>query len=142
MIPRDEKMKFSLKSKGVHMKKTIIAISFLTFSCVTQAGFNGLTMHSRANCGNNESISWDALKPHHLGTNSTHAQHGKQYHALGSGIATTQRSAAVCWGEGTGGWTVYGEHYVLEPKTNKIIDYRLTTAVDCSAYDGWWDWNP
>jgi hypothetical protein len=124
------------------MKKTIIFISFLIFSSVLQAGFNGLTTHSRANCGNNESISWDALKPHRLGTNSTHTSKTGASHKFGSGIANTHRSAAVHWGEGTGGWTVRGEHYLFEDSSNKIIWVRNSYSTDCSMYDGWWDWEP
>lgn len=127
------------------MNKKFSVISLLlllAFSSISKAGFNGLTMHSRANCANNESISWDATHTWHLATNSMHAMHGKKYHEFGSGVERTKRSAAVHWGEGTGGWAVYGTHYILDDKSNKIIRAILSQSVDCSAYDGWWDWNP
>jgi hypothetical protein len=123
------------------MKKTFIAIFFLAFSSISQAGFNGLTMHSRANCGNNESISWDATRIWRLGTNSTHSTN-LESHTFGTGIHNTHRSAAVHWGEGTGGWMVYGQHFVFDDHSNKINEYIITIVFDCSIYDGWWDWKP
>jgi len=122
------------------MKKTIIAISLLAFSSISHAAFNELSIHSRNNCGNNESISWDATKPHHFGTNSRHYHKDGTNHYFGSGIEQTRRSAAVHWGEGVGGWIrVEGEHYLFQDGNTKLIWLKLTKVTDCSIYNGWWE---
>jgi hypothetical protein len=53
---------------------------------------------------------------------------------------TTWRSAAVHWGEGTSGWSVYGQHWM---KNDKNIPYKAQEEIvfDCDIYDGWWEWN-
>jgi hypothetical protein len=136
-------MKFSLNLQGVQMKKTIIAISFLTFSSVSQAAFNVLSIHSRNNCGNNESISWDGTQTHHLKTLSKHFRPNTSYHDILVGPEQTWRSAAVHWGEGTGGWThTKGEHTLFENGNTKVIWVKYTDVKDCSIYDGWWEANP
>lgn len=42
------------------MKKALVflVVAFLSVGGVSKAGLHGLTHHSRANCGNNETISW------------------------------------------------------------------------------------
>jgi len=42
------------------MKKISTFLVVLALSGSGYAGFNGITHHSRANCGNNETISWHA----------------------------------------------------------------------------------
>ncbi len=90
----------------------------LVISQVAQAGLHGFTMHSRANCANNESISWWA---------------GHSF----TGWQTTWRSAAVHWGEGTGGWYVLGHHWGIDSHRDKVL-LSKTDAIDCRWYDGWW----
>lgn len=121
------------------MTKHILLMSLLLASNISHAGFKGLTMHSRGNCANNESISWDATQSWRLGTNSIHLDKYANQHKFGAGIQNTWRSAAVHWGEGTGGYTVYGEHYLFHPGTNTLKDYQGSYAYDCRWYDGWWD---
>lgn len=112
------------------------------FLCQTAiAGFNGLTYHSRANCVNNESISWDATSYHELLTVSDHLYRGRVIHSLASGWEDTWRSANVHWGEAApgAGWHVQAGHYISYGGTVRLLGY--TTADDCSIYDGWWDRN-
>ena len=47
---------------------------FLFIACFSNAhaALNGLSHHSRANCGNNESISWDATMLRNLAAASEH----------------------------------------------------------------------
>jgi len=122
------------------MIKQLLTISLVIAANLSHASQNGLSIHSRNNCGNNESISWDGTKTHHLGTNSYHFHQNTKSHPIGSGIAQTNRSAAVCWGEGTGGWVkVYGEHYLFQNGNTKLIWLKTTEVTDCSIYDGWWE---
>lgn len=106
------------------------------------AGFNGLTYHSRANCGNNESISWDWTHDWVFYTQSDHynARNGSLIHSVYMPLQMTWRSAAVHWGEGKGGWKVIGSHYRLYTDGSKRCE-ALETVTDCSIYDGWWDRN-
>ena len=77
------------------------------------SGFKEFTMHSRANCINNESISWEYGVYRNLGTVSQHFQNGVFIHQISSGWAYTWRSAAVHWTEGafTFLWQVIGYHW-------------------------------
>ena len=110
------------------------------------AGFNGITDHSRANCINNETITWDYTKAHRISVVSFHMadymNRSGQYekHRLQAWYETTRRSAAVHWGEGktpAGYYLVQGWHWEYIGG-NEVL--RATTSVDnCSIYDGWWD---
>lgn len=122
--------------------KSKIASSFLLaiglFS-IANAGLNGLTHHSRANCGNNESISWDWLANHLLSVDSQHWRKGVIVHIVSTDFSNTWRSAAVHWGEGTGGWAVVGHHWTISG--GKYVLLQQETVTDCSIYNGWWDYN-
>jgi hypothetical protein len=111
------------------------------------AGLYGLTHHSRANCGNNETISWDALTEHMLEVVSYHVKNINGYYYGGhtevDAFRNTWRSAAVCWGEGKDApipsnfWIVQGYHWMKDGKgKNYIVTQEKIT--DCSIYDGWW----
>jgi hypothetical protein len=123
------------------MIKQLLAISLLVAANLSHAAANKLTIHSRNNCGNNESISWDGTKYWHLGTNSHHTYKDGKTHVIGSGIAQTWRSAAVHYGEGIGGWVrVQGEHYLFQDGSTKyVIWYKITDVRDCDIYTGWWE---
>ncbi len=117
---------------------------FITFGLVSfmpaysYAGLKSFTMHSRANCVNNESISWQANNTMVLRTLSGHANASQIItHVIDTGWENTWRSAAVHWGEGRGGWLVIGNHYQCIEGNVEFIDW--TEATDCSIYDGWWD---
>lgn len=132
--------------------RMLLVIFLLVLNCVAFAGLKEFTMHSRANCGNNESISWHAGHSYWLKTVSTHAKLDPSNHytpterhkvySVGSDDTEgeyTWRSAAVHWGEGVqGGWVVYGSHYWFD-ENKRMILIGETFAVDCSIYDGWWD---
>lgn len=126
----------------------IITGSFaLALSINCYAAFNGISDHSRANCVNNESITWDFTKPHQLAVVSFHiadymnrmGQYEK--HRLQTAWGLTKRAAAVHWGEGrtpAGYYLVQGWHWEFLGR-NEIL--RANTSVDnCSIYNGWWDW--
>ena len=58
------------------MKKIGIFLLILSITGSAFAGFNALTRHSRANCVNNESISWDWTTYRYLGTVTQHYRNG------------------------------------------------------------------
>lgn len=131
--------------RSIKMNRLSIFLLAFAMSAQSYAGFNGLTVHSRANCANNESITWDYLKIHKLHTASEHyfpdngvSGKGHRVHTIDTGWEDTWRSAAVHWGEGTGKWWVYGNHYIKEGRhAARLI--KTTFAQDCAIYDGWWD---
>lgn len=121
------------------MKKTLIAIALSSVTLSAQAGINGLTSHSRANCGNNESITWDATQYHDLSTDSKHFKSTQDNHIVKTGWENTWRSAAVHWGESftDGEYVVSGSHWELIKKNR--IKIKDTVALDCAIYEGWWE---
>lgn len=130
-----------------HRKKIISVLFALSLqSNFAIAGLYELTVHSRANCINNESISWHADHEYMLSTSAEHhlfkPDEGTRFiHTVESGWEKTWRSAAVHWGEAPLGvalpWMVVGKHSMMLGMTQYIIGY--TTVTDCSIYDGWWD---
>ena len=121
------------------MKKKILLLFFMIYSSNSIAGYHDLTFHSRANCINNESISWYKDRNFWLWTVSRHIK-GKDDHQLIDDWRYTWRSAGVHWGEGTtGGWTVHGEHWLKYSWEETPTRVAVETVTDCSIYDGWWD---
>ncbi len=125
------------------MKYSVTASILLAVSMNAHSGLWGTTAHSRANCVNNESITWYAGHPYSWRVISfhnydyTHPNSG--YHMVDTGMSNTWRQAAVHWNESPvgGKYFVSGFHYFLE-RGRQILDVN-TTATDCSIYDGWWD---
>lgn len=117
------------------------AFLLLLIPGVSIAGLNGLTHHSRANCGNNESISWDFTRNHTMRVVSHHIDNNSNegWHEIETKWADTWRAAAVHWGEGTKDWTVQGDHWI--EKNGKITLDAHEQVEDCSLYNGWWDYN-
>lgn len=126
------------------MQRKLIACVLMILASNAYAGLNGLTFHSRANCGNNESISWDFLKPHTLATISSHTKidQSQATHVISTGKEHTRRSAAVHWNEGfEGGYVVTGSHYLYYPNSNKLDRWEMSEVTDCGLSDGWWDFD-
>ena len=124
----------------------IALIAGLSFAMNTHASLNGISDHSRANCANNESITWDGTDFHTLAVVSFHTRDYLkimgQYsvHRVEAPWQPTWRSAAVHWGEGAtvGLYLVQGWHW--EVIADQIV-LRATTSTDnCSIYDGWWNY--
>lgn len=103
------------------------------------AGLHSRTQHSRANCVNNESITWHAGYSYNLYTISQHYHNGFLDHTVTAGWEWTWRSAAVHWNEAWPGnsWQVIGYHWINERGRNRLLE--TTNVNDCSIYDGWWD---
>ena len=125
------------------MRKFLFFITCL-YCLNTHAGIYATTAHSRANCVNNESITWwlghsffwRVISFHNYDLN--HPQKG--YHVINTGMYETWRQAAVHWGEsGPGGsYFVSGFHYFIY-RNHEILDVN-TQASNCNIYDGWWDY--
>jgi len=62
-------------------------------------------------------------------------------HTVEAPYEYTWRSAAVHYVEAYpgAGWKVTGEHYMLQ--NNQFIVLGYENVVDCSIYDGWWDFD-
>jgi hypothetical protein len=129
------------------MQKFVLFCISIMLINTSHAAINGLSDHSRANCVNNEGITWDRTKAHSLAVVSFHTsdymgrvgQYGR--HRLQTQWAKTKRAAAVCWGEGTtpaGYYLVQSWHWEGVAGVGEVL--RATTSVDnCSIYNGWWD---
>lgn len=133
------------------MKKKIFYIILLLIPVACNAGWNGTTVHSRANCdpnlGVNESITWWFLHPHQWRIVSFHypnVLNRNISHANNTGYAFVWRQAVVHWGESfpsNGHYYVYGYHYYWDEYFNKEVYDANTEATNCNLYDGWWDKN-
>ncbi len=119
-------------------KEQIISIVILIISMSCNAGLDWTTVHSRANCLNNESITWWYLHPYNWRVVSIHhhKQNGEQHH-IDLGFNYTWRAHAIHWGEsiGSGVWEVFGYHYLLE--YSEYIPFDSTYANNCNIIDGW-----
>ncbi|WP_419420726.1 hypothetical protein ACNVED_05365 [Legionella sp. D16C41] len=125
--------------------RKIIGVFILSLSLTSHAGVYATTAHSRANCFNNESITWYLWHNYNWRVVSFHnydLKHpNKGYHYIDTGMGYTWRQAAVHWNESAPGGTYFvsGFHYFLD-RGREILDTN-TQASDCSIYDGWWDQN-
>lgn len=124
------------------MKKALLLPTILgAFSLNLHAGLVSTTVHSRANCHNNESITWWLGHPYDWRVVSVHTDIYGGGHTIDTGYEYTWRQAAVHWGEAPHGdhrWVVSGYHYLKQYGTGKV-PFDTTTTGDCSIYNGWWD---
>ncbi len=120
-----------------HVVKSVSCI-LLAVSLNSHAGLDWTTVHSRANCLNNESITWWYLHPYDWRVVSVHKHIGTGHmHSMDTGYAYTWRQHAIHWGEpmASGKWEVWGYHYLkgFHDKT----PFDTTYADDCKIIDGW-----
>ena len=66
-----------------------------------------------------------------LNTYTAHYYNGALQQQYNTGWVNTWRSAAVCWGEGRGGWHVVGMHYIAY-KSGDMIPLGGTDATGCN----------
>jgi hypothetical protein len=126
-----------------HKQFAIILTLLLSTINTSYAALNALSIHSRANCLNNESISWDGFHYWILATESWHYRVGEPVHLVGSGWENTWRSASVHYGEGNrGGYRAVGYHHIRYEgsDTDKLLG--VTNVTDCNIYNGWWEAHP
>jgi hypothetical protein len=121
--------------------------SLLCLSLNAHAGFGVTTAASRANCMNNESITWNSKQSYKWKTISIHQHVNKKKdkywnHIVDTGWDYTWRSAAVHWGEspdvGQYKWDVFGYHFFIDYADGRW-PFAEKYSRDCSLYDGWWD---
>lgn len=133
-------------NKDLAMKKKSIfnfVLPGILISSITCAGINGTTAHSRANCINNESITWWLGHSYDWRVVSIHNESiSHTSHLIDTGYAVTWRQAAVHWKEaplGFNNWSVSGHHF-LSDYAGGQFPFESTYVDDCSIYDGWWDY--
>lgn len=121
--------------------------TLLAFCSITvYAGIIAPTAHSRANCaGFNESITWQLGHSYWWRVESHHyfsIGDSRPHHILNTGTNLTWRAAAYhpteAYSSRGDHWYVAGYHFYY-PNGREVLDVT-TMAVDCSIYDGWWDY--
>lgn len=118
--------------------KKVLGCGLLSMTLSANAGLDWTTVHSRANCLNNESITWWYLHPYDWRVISVHRHTVyNEMHHIDTGFGYTWRQHAIHWGEPIAGgtWEVWGYHYLLGFSSNVAFDY--TYANDCKIIDGW-----
>jgi hypothetical protein len=115
----------------------IACIALLSCSAIVNAGLNKTTVHSRANCLNNESITWWYGHPYDWRVVSVHKSPWNVVHDIDTGFTYNDRVAAIHWAEGmvSSPWEVWGYHYLLG--FSKNVPFDCTHAIDCQLIEGW-----
>lgn len=121
------------------MKKLCSILLISALASPSFAGLHNLTHHSRANCGTNETVSWEAGHSYWLWVVSRHVSVSKkQDHQVIADWRFIWRQAAIHWTEGTGGWSVEGHHWMKQDEASFPYQVAQEFVGDCSVYDGWW----
>jgi hypothetical protein len=127
-----------LKAKLARITASVaVAASTVLVSAPSQAG---LIWFSRANCINNESITWDWPNNNYwLWTDSFHYKRGWEP-TIRTGWQWTYRSGAVHWGEGfSGGWLIVGDHYRFSaPYGTYKLGRTQTTGCNLGFFFPYW----
>ena len=120
----------------VCISKTV-GLACLIVSFSANSGLFFTSVHSRANCINNESITWWAGHPYPWRVVSLHHDIRQNLtHKIDTDFHYQDRVAAVHWSEGVyGGYKVWGYHYLLPDY--KIVPFDTTYAIDCQIIEGW-----
>jgi hypothetical protein len=124
------------------LKKLVVPFLLSIISNPINAGLVSTTVHSRANCINNESITWWLGHSYDWRVVSTHTNIYGGGHLIDTGFAMTWRQAAVHWGEAPLNdhrWVVAGYHYLSDYGRGRV-PFDTTNVGDCSIYNGWWDY--
>jgi len=116
-------------------KSTIAGGALLLIISSSHAGLFKTTVHSRANCINNESITWWNNHPYNWRVVSIH-KYGSLMHSIDTGYKYNDRQAAIHWGEGMANFfEVWGYHYLQGYHDKTPFD--STYATGCEIIDGW-----
>lgn len=113
------------------------ACALLAITASSHAGLYQTTVHSRANCLNNESITWWYGHRYNWKVVSIHKHVPTgEIHLVDTGFNYNDRVAAVHWGEGVhAGFQVWGYHYLKGYHDAVPFDY--TYATGCNIIEGW-----
>ena len=113
-------------------------------STTSNAAFDGLSHHSRANCGGfNETVTWWFGHPIASRVQGYHYPHGKFGKTDGMHLVETPktmswRHAALHATESYDGtYCVVGNHYMYIRDKEYFV--QSESVIDCAIYDGWWD---
>jgi hypothetical protein len=122
----------------MNLLSKLLVSGCLCASLGAHAGVHQTTVHSRANCLNNESITWWLNHPYNWRVVSYHISAFNEYHSMDTGFQHTWRAHAIHWGEGdiTNLWTVYGDHFQYE--YSKTVPFDQTEANFCDIIHGWY----
>ena len=117
--------------------RAITGLCIFFAASVCDAGLYKTTVHSRANCMNNESITWWLNHPYKWRVVSIHKHTAtNQVHMIDTGFQYKNRVAAIHWGEGVhAGFVVWGYHYLED--YHKRIPFDTTHAEGCNIIEGW-----
>lgn len=129
-----------MKLSKIIINSAIVAASIIT-ACNANAGVTATTANSRANCINNESVTWWLGHPYNWRVVSTHSNIYGGGHLIDTGYSNTWRQAAIHWNEAPlddHRWYVAGYHYLAEYASGRT-PFAITYAINCNIYDGWWD---
>lgn len=124
----------------IMLKKLLVGAllcSSLLYIAPSQAG---LIWFSRANCVNNESVSWDWPGNNHtLFTRSHHKKNGV-WHSVQNGWRTGIWSGAIHLGEGfSGGYLVVGRHWRYLSGTGiQYLGQTQTTGCNLGFFFPYW----
>ena len=115
----------------------IAGLSLLAITINCHSGINKTTVHSRANCLNNESITWWLGHPYLWRVVSVHKSPWGSMHEDSAGYDYNDRVAVVHWLEGlvSDPWQVWGYHYFYD--YSQYIPFDSTYATDCQFIEGW-----
>jgi hypothetical protein len=108
----------------------LVLSGLLCASLSAHAGLFRMTVHSRANCANNESITWWKDHHHTWRIISYHASPYGGGHVIDTGWDYNWRVAAIHWGEGNPLklWQVFGKHY--DYSYSKVAPFEETYAIE------------
>jgi hypothetical protein len=117
--------------------KIMASILGIVFALNANAGMFSRTVHSRANCANNESITWWKGHINIWRVVSVHFKAlKKERHAIDTFWQKDSRVAAIHWGEGVAtGYEVWGYHY--QKDYSETQPFATTHTTTCSVIEGW-----
>lgn len=124
-------------------KSFFLALAFLFWQVpvAAQSLDWNVGMFSRANCGNNESISWERNLNSfwwNMAVESDQFSEDGDEVYLSDGPAVTSRVGAVSWASHwTGGWTVLGRHFMGASKDLNVYDSQEAVSLLEQNCDGW-----
>ena len=122
----------------------VCAFTFWVIPEKSDAASTQLSHFSRANCINNESVSWDGAAPHWLWVNSWHKfQLTGNWHCendLGNGCTSNyweyaNHNGGIHWGEAPvnysfATWYVEGHHWWINSRG--YMSFKFTSASSCN----------
>lgn len=125
------------------MKRELVMCLAMAAAGSATAGVNGLTFASIANCPQNESVTWNLLRPHTLSTGSIlHPYRNMDVINVAYDPIRNTNISIARHGEFPGYLlNVAGYHRLYKDNTDATVKYDITSVADCRQYDGWREYN-